>query len=253
MITINSIYLKNILKHLFKEKTALHAGNLSYLTILALLPALIISISAFNILNKYLKLLEHPYITKMNSILTILNLNQLSNIFINIICINLLSSGIYSLLTTFENLYKFKFKNYIRKKLYSIALSIIIIFLIICGLSISFTLETKTSLTSTNFIIDLTIVLASVLLLYKLCTFQKTKNIYVGAIIASFLLTVLLHFFYTTIINFTKLSTYYGLLTPLIISFLLIYYSCYILYLGIIINYETSKKLRIKNINMKKI
>lgn len=247
MIIINSIYIKNIFKHLTKDKTNLHAGNLSYLTILALIPTFIITISFFNIIKRYIPLLEHPYITKINNLLNEVHLNQFSNMIINIICINLLSSGIFSLITTLESLYKFKFKNYIRKKLYSIALSIIIILIIIISLSLSFTLETQVSLSNINFIIDFIVIFLSLLTLYKLTTFQKTKKLYLGSLISSFLLTIFIHFFYKIVINFTKISSYYGTLTPIMIAFLLIYYSCYIIYLGIIINYETSKKIIIKN------
>lgn len=246
MITIKSITIKNIFKHLFTERTNLHAGNLAYLTILALVPTLIITMSLFNIIARYIPLLEHPYISKINLILNFLNLNQFANVLINLICINLLSSGIFSLLTTFEDLYHFKFKNYLRKKLYSIALSIIIVLIIIVSLSLSFTIEIHNFANEIDFIIDFFVIFISLILFYKLATFQKLKTIYIGSIISSLILTIFLHFFYFIINNFSNLRSYYGALTPLMISFILVYYSCYIIYLGIIINYEAKKHLRIK-------
>ena len=245
-VIINKSLLTNIFKNLFSQRTNLHAGNLAYLTIMALVPTFIITISAFNILIKYIPLLEHPYFSKISIILEFLNLNSVSNIIINVICINLLSSGIFALLTTFEDLYKFKFKNYLRKKLYSIALAIIIIFTIIISLSISFTIEVNTFFKNIDFIIDLLTIFFSLILFYKLSTFQKLKNIYTGAIISSLFLTIFLHFFFVIINNFSNLQSYYGFLTPLMIAFLLIYYSCYIIYSGIIINFEIKKHSRIK-------
>lgn len=244
--TINNQITKKIFKHLFSERTNLHASSLSYLTILALIPTLIITMSIFNILKNYLPIIEHPYFSRINSILLFLNLNQITNIVINIICINLLSSGIFSLLTTFEDLYKFKFKNYIRKKLYAIALSIIIVLTIVIGLSLSFTLSTYNLFNEVNFLIDFFVIFVSLLFFYKLATFEKIKHIYIGSIITSLLLTIFLHFFYYIINNFSALSSYYGTLAPLMVSFILIYYSCYIIYLGILINFETKKLSRIK-------
>ena len=246
MILINKYISKKIIKHLFSERTNLHASSLSYLTILALIPTLIISASIYNILTNYLPLLQHPYFHKIRSILSNLQLNTTSNLIINIICINLLSSGIFSLLTTFEDLYKFKFKNYIRKKLYSISLALAIILIIVLGLSFSVTIASNKSLKSIDFLIDFFIITSSLLLFYKLASFQKIKYIYIGAIATSLLLTIFLHFFYYIINNFSSLTSYYGTLTPLIISFLLIYYSCYIIYFGIFINYEIKKLSRIK-------
>lgn len=246
VIKINTLYIKNIFKHLFSQKTSLHAGNLTYLTILSLIPTLIISISLFNIVTTYIPLLQHPYIEKISSILDFLNLNQVSSIIINLVCINLLSSGIFALLTTFENLYKFSFDNYIKKKLYSIALSIIIILTIVISLSLSFAIETQVFLHNIEFIIDFLVIFLSLTFFYKLATFQKLKDIYIGSVISAFLLTIFIHLFYHIITNFSRLSSYYGILTPLMITFLLIYYSCYIIYLGIIINYETLRFSRIK-------
>lgn len=246
VIAINKHITKQIFKRLFSERTNLHASSLSYLTIIALIPTLIITMSIFNIAANYLPLLEHPYFSKINLILKYLNLNTSTSIIINLICINLLSSGIFSLLTTFEDLYKFKFKNYIRKKLYSIALSLIIILIIVLGLSISFTISTNKSLKSIDFIIDFFIISLSLISFYKISTFQKIRHIYIGATLTSLLLTTFLHFFYFIINNFSSLSSYYGALTPLMISFLLIYYSCYIIYLGTLINHETKKLSRIK-------
>lgn len=243
VIAINKHISKRIIKHLFSERTNLHASSLSYLTILALIPTLIITSTIFNILYNYLPILKHPYFHKINAILTFLNLNTTSNLFINILCINLLSSGIFSLLTTFEDLYKFKFKNYIRKKLYSLSLSIIIILVIVLSLSISFTISSNKSLKNMDFIIDFATIFLSLITFYKIATFQKLKHIYIGSTITALLLTTFLHFFYYIINNFSTLSSYYGTLTPLIILFILIYYSCYIIYLGTLINYETKKFL----------
>ena len=253
MITINKHIAKQIIKHLFSERTNLHASSLSYLTILALIPTLIITMSIFNILTNYLPLLEHPYFHKINIILDHLHLNTISSLLINIICINLLSGGTFSLLSTFEDLYKFKFKNYIRKKFYSIALSIIIILIIVLGLSISFTISANKFLSNINFIIDFVVIFISLAFFYKISTFQKAKHIYMGTTISSLLLTIFLHFFYYIINNFSSLTSYYGTLTPLMLAFLLIYYSCYIIYLGTLINYEIKKLYRIKNKKRNKI
>ncbi len=250
MIIINIIIFKNILKHLTSERTSLHAGNLSYLTFVAHVPSFIITLSIFKILSKYLPIIEHPYLAQISDILSFLNLNNITSIVINIICINLLSSGIFSLLTTFQKLYKIPFKNYLHKKIYSLMLAIIIIFIIVLSLSVSFTIQHYTIFKNITFFIDLAIIFLSLLIFYKLSTFQKIKNIYTGTIISSLVLTIFLHLFYTIITNFTKLKQYYGAITPIIILLLLIYYSCYIIYLGIIVNYETS---RIKIIKKQKI
>ena len=246
---MNSKIMKNIIKNLFSEKTALYAGNLTYLIMLSIAPTLIITMSIFNIITQYFPLLEHPYLSTINSLLSTLNLNLTSNIIINLICINLLSNGFFSLLSTLEKTYKFSFKNYWNKKLYSVAISIILILIVVTGLSLSFTLANYNLLNDISFLTDFIIIFISLLIFYKLASFQKFKNIYLGSAISSLLLTIFIKFFYLTITNFSDLSSYYGLLTPIIITILLIYYSCYIIYLGIIINYETSKFSRIKILN----
>lgn len=243
---MNSTIIKNISKSLFSQNTSLHAGNLTYLILLALAPTLIITMSIFNIIIQYFPLLEHPYLSTIKSILSVLNLGVTSNIIINLICINLLSSGFYALLSTLEQTYKFSFKNYWTKKAYSIAISIILILVIVLGLSLSFTLTNYNFLKNFSFLTDFILIFISLLVFYKLSTFQKIKNIYIGCIISSLILTIFINFFYLTITNFSSLSSYYGILTPIIILILLIYYSCYIVYLGIIVNYETAKYKRIK-------
>ena len=243
---MNNIALKKIIKNLFNEKTALHAGNLTYLTILALIPPFIITTSIFNLLSNYIPLLQHPYFSTISSILSNLNLKTSTNMLINIICINLLSTGIFSLMSTLEKMYQFSFKNYIRKKLYSIALSILLISTIIIGLSLSFFITNLYLFKKIDLLIDFIIIFTLMLFFYKICTFQKIKNLYLGTAISALLLSIFFNFFYLTITNFSSLSSYYGILTPIIITFLLIYYSCYIIYLGIIINNETSKIKRIK-------
>ena len=202
--------------------------------------------SLFNIISKYLPLLEHPYFSSINSVLSFLNLNQTANLLINVLCINLLSSGVYSLMKTFENLYGFEFKNYIHRKLYAIMLSIIIVFIIVLGLSLSFTFANYTALSNINMLIDFIVIFVSLTTFYKLSTFQKLKNIYIGSLLSSLFLTIFLNLFYTVVSNFTKMSSYYGILPPIIILFLLVYYSCYIIFFGIIVNYETKKFSRIK-------
>ena len=82
----------------------------------------------------------------------------------------------------------------------------------------------------------------SILIFYKFSTFQKIKHLYSGALISSFFLTIFLNFFYYIINNFSNMHSYYGLLSPIIITILLIYYSCYIIYLGILLNVEFAKK-----------
>lgn len=243
---MNSKIINNITKKLFHEKTALQAGNLAYLILISIVPTLIIITSIFNIISRYLPIVEHPYLSIANTLLATLNLNPTSNIIINLLCINLLSTGFFSLLSSLEKTYHFSFKNYLCKKIYSIAISIILISLFVLGCSISFTISNISILKKANFLSDFIIVFTSLLIFYKLSSFQKIKNIISGALISSLVLTVFIKFFYLTITNFSNLSSYYGLFTPIIITALLIYYSCYIIYLGIIINHETSKVSRIK-------
>lgn len=243
---MNKKITSNIIKKLFNEKTSLHAGNLTYLILISLAPTLIITLSIFNIISAYLPILEHPYLSAANSLLTALNLNLTSNIIINLLCINLLSNGLFSLLSTLESIYKFSFKNYWNKKIYSLALSVILILSFVLGFSISFTLSSFPLLKKINFLTDFLVLSISLLFFYRLSSFQKTKNIITGTLVSSLVLTIFIKFFYLTITNFSNLSSYYGLLTPIIIVLLLIYYSCHIIYLGIIINYETSRFSRIK-------
>lgn len=239
MITINTA--KNIFKRLFKEDISLHAGNLAYCTIIALIPSFIIVLSIFSLISNHFMVLEHPYFHKINYILNYLQLNSTSSLIINLICINLLSSGFFSLLSSFEKLYNFNFKNYIRKKLYSVFLSLLIVLIIVLSLSISFTILSNNFFNKIGFIIDYIIVFLSLLFFYKLSTFQKLKNVLIGSLISSIFLTLFIHFFLIIIENFSNIENYYGTFTPIILAFLIIYYSCYIIYLGILINHETQK------------
>lgn len=246
---MNSSFFKQALKNILNEKASLHAGNLAYLTILALAPTLIIVMSVASALSGNFPLLEHPYFQKISAFLSLLSLNVSTSIIINIICINLLSSGFYSLLITLEDLYGFTLHNYIKRKSYSVALSLITILVIVLSLSLSFTLTTLLSLKNIQLFIDFIIVFISLLIFYKLSTFQKIKHLYLGSLISSIFLTLFIHFFYLIITNFSHLSSYYGMLTPLMIAFLLIYYSCYIIYFGILINYQKQYNTGIKNLN----
>lgn len=243
MIKIAIKTVKKIFKHLTSEKVSLHAGNLAYCTIISLIPTFIIILSIFSILSSHFAFLEHPYFYKINHYLNYLELNSTSNIIINLICINLLSSGFFSLLSTFQKLYNFNFKNYISKKLYSLLLAFLTIVVIVISLSISFTIISNTLFAKISFLIDYIIVFLSLFFFYKLSTFQKAKNILIGALISSIFLTLFIHFFFLIIDNFSNISNYYGTFTPIILGFLIIYYSCYIIYLGIIINYETKNKV----------
>lgn len=244
---MNMTFIKNFVKRLISKDTSLHAGNLTYLALISLIPTLIIAATILSFLSKNFPLLEYPSFGKINSILAKLTLKKTSSLLINIICINLLSSGIYSLITTIECIYHFKFKNYIRKKLYSIALSIIIITLIIISFSLSLTILKFSSLKKIDLIISAIITFISILTFYKFATFQKLKSIYPGALLSSFILAIFYKFFNYIVENFSKLQLYYGILTPIIIFILLIYYSCYIIYAGIIFNHELAKIYGIKH------
>jgi len=233
--------IKLLFKKLLSETTSTTIGNLSYLSILALAPTIIITTSLLNILSNYMPLDNIPSFSKIHEFSTALNLNQTTNIFINLICINLLSSGIFSLLSIFEKTYHFQFENYIRKKLYSFALSIILLLFIILIIFASFFLTKYSFFNKIDFLITLFAIFLSVLTFYKFSTFQKLKHLYTGAIISSLFLTIFLNFFYYVINNFSNMRSYYGLLTPIIITILLIYYSCYIVYLGVLLNVEFSK------------
>lgn len=241
VIYINSLQLKRIFKNIFNEKTNITIGNLTYLSILALAPTTIIITSFLNFFSRYINLQGIPIFTKIYTISNTLNLNQTTNLFINLICINLLSSGIFSLLSTLEKTYNFQFKNYIRKKLYSLALSVILLLTIIVIIITSFLLTQNEIFRKIDFIINLISIFLSILFFYKLSTFQKIKDLYSGALLSSFFLTIFLSFFYYVINNFSNLQSYYGLLAPVIISVLLIYYSCYIVYVGIVLNADFFK------------
>lgn len=217
-------------------------GNLAYLSILALAPTIILTTSILSLVNSYINLSAQPTFRKIFSISNALNLNHTTSLFINLICINLLSSGIFSLLSIFEKIYDYKFKNYIRKKLYSVALSLILLLEIITILFTSFFITRHHFFKSISFIITLTTILISLLSFYKFATFQKIKHLYPGALISSLTLTVFFSFFYYIIENFSNINSYYGLLTPIIIAILLIYYSCYIIYFGILLNVEFQQK-----------
>lgn len=242
---INFNRLKIIFKNLTSERTNVIIGNLSYLAILALAPTIIITTSLLNILSRHFPLNEISIFSKIYEISNTLNLNQTTGFFINLICINLLSSGIFSLLSNFEKIYRFEFENYIKKKLYSIALSLILLLSIIAIIALSFFISQKPLFQKVDFLINLLSIFFAILLFYKFSTFQKIKKLYSGAIVSAFFLTIFLNFFYYIINNFSNIKSYYGLLAPIIILILLIYYACHIIYLGILINVEFSKK-RIK-------
>lgn len=239
---INFHRLKVIFKHLTSEKASTTMGNLAYLSILALAPTIILTTSILSLLNPYINLSTQPTFQKIFSISYALNLNQTTSLFINLICINLLSSGIFTLLSIFENIYNYRFKNYIRKKLYSLVLSLILLLEIIAILFTSFFITRHHFFKNISFLITLTTILASLLSFYKFATFQKIKHLYPGALISSLTLTIFFSFFYYIIENFSNINSYYGLLTPIIIAVLLIYYSCYIVYLGILVNIEFSSR-----------
>ena len=232
------ITLKKIFKNLASEKIGTIIGNLTYISILSIAPTTIIILSTLNIFSNNSSLVNVPIIDKLRTISTILELNQTTNFLINLICINLLSSGIFPILSTFEHIYNFKFKNYIRKKLYSIALALIFLFSLILIILISFLTTKSVFFRKIDFLINLISIFVSILLLYKLTTFQKIKNIYSGALVSALFLTIFLNFFYYVINNFSSIKSYYGLLAPLIAFVLLIYYSCYIIYFGILLNIE---------------
>ena len=238
---INLMHLKKIFKNLLSERTSTAIGNLAYLSILSIGPALIILLSLISVFSKYTTLNNIPSIEKIYAISQTLSLNKTTNFLINLLCINLLSSGIFCLLSIFEKIYGYKFQNYIKKKLYSLALALIFLLSVIIIIAMSFLISKNIFLKKIDFLINLTLIFISILLLYKLTTFQKLKKLYSGALISSFILTIFLNFFYYIINNFSNIKSYYGLLAPIIISVLLIYYSCYIIYFGVLLNIEFAK------------
>ena len=240
---MNSLIFKKIFSVFTDEKTSLHAGNLAYSTIISLIPALIILLSTLNIITTYIPFLKTPAIKNLTTILNNLKISTTTNIIINLICINLLSTGIYTLLTTFQKIFKFSFKNYIRKKLYSLALSFIFVAQIVISIFLSFLISRTKEL---SFIFNFIMIFFNLLVFYKFTTLQRAKNLYTGSLISAIILTILLSFFYTFINNFTSMESYYGIATPIIGAFLLMYYSCFIIYLGAVISHETSKYSIIK-------
>lgn len=238
--------IKKIIRILLSEKTSAIIGNLSYLAILALAPTIIISTSLLNILSNYFTPSKIPSFQKIYIISNTLNLNQTTSFLINLICINFLSSGLFTLLSSLEDIYGFKFKNYIRKKLYSLALSLILLLTIIFVISLSFFITQHNFFQKIDFLITLLSVFIAILTFYKFSTFEKLKNLYSGALVSAFFLTIFINFFYYIISNFSSMSSYYGLLAPIIIAILLIYYSCHIIYFGILLNIEFSKKKKNK-------
>lgn len=249
MIKIKFKKIKNIFKNLLSEKTSIIIGNLSYLAILSLAPTIIITTSILNIISFYFPIQSITSFEKIYALSNELNLNQTTSFIINLICINFISSGLFSLLSTFENIYNFQFKNYLRKKLYSLALAIILLLTIIFVISITFFITQNTLLKKMDFLITLIAMFISILTFFKFATFQKLKNLYSGAVISALFLTIFTNFFFYIIKNFSNMKSYYGLLAPIIITILLIYYSCYIIYFGILLNIQFSKKRRIKLYN----
>ena len=225
-----------------KEKTNTIIGNLTYLSILAIAPVTIISTSLLNILNDYFNLSTMQTFEKIFTLSNFLNLNKTTNIFINLICINLLSTGIFSLLSEFEILYHFKFNKKLQKSLYSLALSIVLMVEIIGIILTSFFISKIIFFQKIQFALNLTSIFIFILTFYKFSTFQKTKKLLSGAIVSSLFLTIFLSFFYYVIENFSSIKNYYGLLAPIIILLLLIYYSCFIIYLGCVINISFRKE-----------
>lgn len=179
---------------------------------------------------------------KIFTLSNFLNLNKTTNIFINLICINLLSTGIFSLLSEFEILYHFKFNKKLQKSLYSLALSIVLMVEIIGIILTSFFISKIIFFQKMQFALNLTSIFIFILTFYKFSTFQKTKKLLSGAIVSSLFLTIFLSFFYYVIENFSSIKNYYGLLAPIIILLLLIYYSCFIIYLGCVINISFRKE-----------
>lgn len=231
-----------ITKKLFNEKTNILIGNLAYLAILSLAPTIILTTSFLNLIFHYFPNLNIANFEKIYIISKTLNLTQTTNLIINLICINFLSNGINSFLTYTEKLCNFQFDNKLKKRIYSIALSIILL-LIIFILFITLIFLKKIMLFNNfNFIITLLSIFLSLLIFYKFTTFQKLKILYPGALISSFALTIFTNFFYYITAHFSNIKTYYGLLTPIIIAMLLLYYSCYIIYFGILININLKKK-----------
>ena len=153
-----------------------------------------------------------------------------------------MSTGIFSLLSEFEIIYKFKFNSKMQKSLYSLALSVVLLLEIIGIILTSFFVSKISFFQKMEFIISMISIFIFILTFYKFTTFQRIKNLFSGAIISSLFLTAFLSFFYYVIENFSNIKTYYGLLTPIIVFLLLIYYSCFIIYLGCIINVTFLKK-----------
>ncbi len=237
---INNKVIK-ISKNLFNEKTNILIGNLTYLTILALAPTIILTTSFLNILFNYFPNLNIINFKKIYNLSETLNLTQTTNLIINLICINFLSSGVNSFLTYMERLYNFRFSNKLKKRLYSIALSIVLLLTLFIVFITHIFIKKIVFFNNFNFIMTLASIFMSLLIFYKFTTFQKLKKLYAGALISSFILTIFLNFFYYIINGFSNIKTYYGLLTPIIIAMLLLYYSCYIIYLGILINSTIAK------------
>lgn len=233
---INFNKLKRIFKYLTSEKTSASTGNLAYLAVLAIAPTIILTTSFLDTLNEYFNFSNIKSFQRIFELSNFLNLNFTANIFINIICINLLSNGIFFLLSEIENIYRFEFGSNFQKRLYSLALSFILILEMIVVVLTSIFISKLVFFQNIDFIINFTTIFLFIITFYKFSTFQKIKDLLPGSLVSSLLLTIFLTFFYYIIENFSDIKTNYGLLSPVIIFLILIYYSCSIIYLGNAIN-----------------
>ena len=227
-----------ILYYLLSRDTNIVIGNFTFLFILAIAPTLII----ISTISKYISIFfisqKNYFWSALLKLSTFLELAESTNLIINIICLTFISNGIYSFLSAMEKRAKIYFRNSIIKNAFSVILSLVFILFLCCSLVFYSVLGKYAFIDNYYIIINFLELFIFTLILQKICTQKRAVYILPGCIISALFLTILTAFFGFIINNFSNIHIYYGILAPIIALILLIYYSCFIIYVGIIINIE---------------
>lgn len=212
---MNEIILKSIISKITNKKTKLYISTLTYYSIIAIIPTLVLSATILRIFN-----LEFYFQYKY--IIDEITLSPLSNLIISLITLYMISRIFYILLKDRFSLLK------------SVVITIVFSLLLVLFLSLFFA-----SYLVSNIYLSLTI---KIILLFSFCFLllyftsnSKLKYNFIFSFFFSIISIIFINFFILITSFFINYENYYGILAPVFIIILalnLFIYLAYITYIG---------------------
>lgn len=245
------ILLKKIIKTAFNPRSFWIRTSTAYFLLMALIPTfgvLSLFMDIFNIpMSILIPYLSYVFPTDASKIIeeyllnTHLNLDIIPLIFTLVFSFNILSGGIDTLSMLADEMFNFKSKPFLKRKIKSIILSLVLILGLIIMLVLSmlfptiFNIEMLFAIMFPIMWLSLFLVIL-LIFMYTPSERLKFKDVIYGTIFSSLMIAALLQFFGVYIKYFGRFDSFYGPLASIIILLIMFDWMAQLLYFGISIN-----------------